>query len=82
MKIAVSIPDEIFEDAEYLAHRQGKSRSKLYADAVAEYVGAYRTESITEQLNSVYGMEDSALDCALEVAQYQMLDEGRDEEDW
>jgi len=75
MKIAVSIPDEVFEDAEYLARRQGKTRSKLYADAIAEYVGVYRTESITEQLNAVYGTEDSALDSALELAQYQSLEE-------
>ena len=78
MKIAVSIPNEIFEDAEYLAQRQGKSRSRLYADAIAEYVGVYRTESITEQLDSVYKAEDSGLESALEVAQYQTLDEG----DW
>jgi len=75
MKIAVSIPDEVFEDAEYLARRQGKTRSKLYADAIAEYVGVYRTESITEQLNAVYRTEDSALDSALELAQYQSLEE-------
>jgi metal-responsive CopG/Arc/MetJ family transcriptional regulator len=74
MKIAVSIPDEVFEDAEYLARRQGKTRSKLYADAIAEYVGAYRTESITDQLNAVYKAEESTLDSALELAQYQTLD--------
>ena len=78
MKIAVSIPDDIFEDAEYLARRQGKTRSKLYADAIAEYVGVYRTESITEQLNSVYATEDSTLNPALELAQYKSIDE----EDW
>jgi len=78
MKIAVSIPDEIFEDAEYLARRQGKSRSKLYADAIAEYVGTYRTESITDQLNTVYAVESSTMDSALELAQYQTLGE----EDW
>ena len=75
MKIAVSIPDEIFEDAEYLARRQGKTRSRLYADAIAEYVGVYRTEAVTEQLNTVYGTENSALDSALAAAQYQTLDE-------
>jgi len=75
MKIAVSIPDDIFEDAEYLARRQGKTRSKLYADAIAEYVGVYRTESITEQLNSVYASEDSSLDPTLELAQYKSIDE-------
>jgi metal-responsive CopG/Arc/MetJ family transcriptional regulator len=78
MKVAVSIPDDIFEDAEYLARRQGKSRSRLYADAIAEYVGAYRTESVTEQLNTVYGAEHSILDPALEEAQYEILPE----EDW
>ena len=77
MKIAISIPDDLFEDAEYLARRQGKSRSKLYADAIAEYVGAYRSESITEQLDAVYHAENSALDPALESAQNQVLeDEG------
>lgn len=78
MKVAVSIPDDVFEDAEHLARKQGKSRSRLYADAIAEYVGAYRTESITEQLNAVYDREPSGLDLALERAQYA----GLDEEDW
>ena len=78
MKIAISIPDDIFEDAEYLARRQGKTRSKLYADAIAEYVGVYRTESITEQLNAVYASEDSSLDPGLELAQYKSIEK----EDW
>jgi metal-responsive CopG/Arc/MetJ family transcriptional regulator len=78
MKIAVSIPDEIFEDAEYLARRQGKTRSRLYADAIAEYVGVYHTESVTEQLNAVYGTENSVLDSALAAAQYKTLEK----EDW
>ena len=78
MKIAVSIPDEIFEDAEYLARRQGKSRSKLYADAIAEYVGAYRTESITEKLNQVYDENNSNLDPVLESVQFNIFEA----EDW
>jgi metal-responsive CopG/Arc/MetJ family transcriptional regulator len=75
MKVAVSIPDEIFEDAEYLAHRQGKTRSRLYADAIAEYVGAHRTESVTQQLDAVYAAERSRLDPALEQAQFGSLPE-------
>ena len=75
MKVAVSIPDEIFEDAEYPAHRQGKTRSRLYADAIAEYVGAYRTESVTQQLDAVYAAEQSRLDPALEQAQFGALPE-------
>ena len=73
MKIAISIPDEIFEEAEYLSRQQGKSRSRLYADAVAEYVGTYRTELVTEQLNAVYSAESSTMDAALESTQFQVL---------
>jgi len=78
MKIAISIPNDIFEEAEYLASRLGKSRSELYANAVAEYVAEYRTEAITEQLNAVYDTEDSSLDPALRSAQLG----GLEEEDW
>jgi len=38
MKIAISIPDPIFQAAEGLAHRLGISRSELYAEALAEYM--------------------------------------------
>jgi metal-responsive CopG/Arc/MetJ family transcriptional regulator len=78
MKIAISIPDDIFEEAEYLSRQQGKSRSRLYADAVAEYVGSYRTELVTEQLNAVYSAESSTLDAALASAQHQVIEQ----EEW
>ena len=78
MKVAISLPDDLFEDAEYLARRQGKTRSRLYADAIAEYVGAYRIESVTQQLDAVYGEQVSALDPALEQAQIRLLAD----EDW
>jgi metal-responsive CopG/Arc/MetJ family transcriptional regulator len=78
MKVAISLPDDLFEDAEYLARRQGKTRSRLYADAIAEYVGVYRTESVTDQLNAVYGDLDSSLDPALAQAQNRLLSD----EDW
>ena len=53
MKTAISIPDEVFAEADRLAKRQKKSRSKLYADAVAEYVARHDDDSITEAINRV-----------------------------
>ncbi len=47
MKIAVSIPDDVFEDAERLASRLQTSRSKLYARAVAEFVARHDDDRIT-----------------------------------
>ncbi len=55
MKTAVSIPDEIFADAERLAERLGTSRSKLYAQALEDFVSRHDRNdgSITEQINEV-----------------------------
>jgi predicted transcriptional regulator len=53
MKMAISLPDALFRDAEWLARRLGKSRSNLYTEAVAEYVARHKPEAVTEALNEV-----------------------------
>jgi mRNA interferase MazF len=40
MKIAISVPDEVFEAGEHLARQLGISRSQLYSDALASYLSA------------------------------------------
>jgi len=55
MKTAISIPDDVFADAEQLARELKKSRSRLYGDAVREYVARHSAESITETLDRVCG---------------------------
>jgi predicted transcriptional regulator len=53
MKTAISIPDDLFDDAERLAHELNKSRSRLYGDAMREYVARHSAERITETLDRV-----------------------------
>ncbi len=53
MKTAISIPDDLFADAEELARRLKKSRSRLYGDAVREYVARHSAESVTEALDRI-----------------------------
>ncbi len=53
MKTAVSIPDDVFEDAERLAHRSKKSRSQIYSDALREYVARHSPNEVTEAMNRV-----------------------------
>ena len=48
MKTAVSIPDDVFADAERLARRTKKSRSQLFSDALREYVSRHAAEEQTE----------------------------------
>lgn len=53
MKTAISIPDDVFANAERLARKLRKSRSQLYAEAVAEYLTRHDPEAITEAMNRV-----------------------------
>ena len=47
MKTAVSIPDDVFEEAEPLARRTRKSRSQLFCEALREHVARHSTEDVT-----------------------------------
>jgi len=57
MKTAISIPDEVFEQADELARRTGKSRSEIYSRAVREYVARYSTDALTQALDDVWDAE-------------------------
>lgn len=75
MKVAISMPDPVFEAAEHLAKRLGKSRSELYAEAVAQYLLDHRSDAVTEKLNAVYAVESSSLQPELEKIQFDALSE-------
>jgi predicted transcriptional regulator len=51
MKTAVSIPNELFDVAERLARRSRKSRSRLFSDALREYVARRSPDRITEAMD-------------------------------
>ena len=53
MKTAISIPDEIFEDAERLAKRLKQSRSEVYSRALAEYLARHAPDEVTERMDRV-----------------------------
>lgn len=53
MKTAISLPDTLFREAERLARRTRKPRSKLYAEALSEYIARHSPDEITESLNQV-----------------------------
>lgn len=53
MKTAVSIPDVVFEKVERLARRAGRSRSEVFAAALAEYVARHAPDEVTEAMDRV-----------------------------
>ena len=54
MKTAISIPDDVFREAERLARKMKKSRSELYSRAVREYVARYSDDTVTQALDALY----------------------------
>lgn len=55
VKTAVSLPDELYHRAERLAQRLGRSRSALYAEALAAYVDALEpTDEVTATLDELH----------------------------
>ena len=78
MKTAISIPDDLFDEAESAAKRLGVSRSGLYCEALRAYLARYEGLAVTERLNRVYETENSSLDAISE----QIQDRSIDQDDW
>ncbi len=53
MKVAVSIPDDIFAEAEALAKRLKSYRSEIYSRALGEFIGTHAPDCVTERMNDV-----------------------------
>jgi metal-responsive CopG/Arc/MetJ family transcriptional regulator len=51
MRTAVSVPDDVFQEAERLARRTRKSRSRLYGNALREYLAGHAPDEVTEAMN-------------------------------
>ena len=73
MKVAISIPDPIFEAADRLAKQRNVSRSQVFAEALAAYLDERNSESITALLNEIYDRESSSVDAALTAAQFESI---------
>jgi metal-responsive CopG/Arc/MetJ family transcriptional regulator len=69
MKVAVSVPDPIFEAAERLAKQRQVPRSQLFAEALEEYVSRHGGAAVTAKLNEVYASEGATVDRRLVRAQ-------------
>jgi hypothetical protein len=69
MKTAISIPDKVFNSAEKLASRLGKTRSQLYSQAISSYVARHQTDDVTKRLDEIYASQSSKLDAELGTMQ-------------
>jgi hypothetical protein len=78
MKVAISLSDKIFREAEAAAKTRGISRSQLYATALAAFLQQHRPSGVTAKLNAIYGKKPATMDRVLNQMQLRSLPE----EDW
>ena len=59
MKTAISIPDNLFNDAEITARQLGLARSQLYVLAIKEFIEHHNKDKITQKLNLYYSQNSN-----------------------
>lgn len=74
MKTAISVPDQLFDKAEKLARKTGKSRSQIYQEALAEYLLRRDPEAVTEAMDQALAEIDQISDPWLSQAGRQALE--------
>ena len=74
MKTAVSIPDDVFEEAERLARRTKRSRSRLFSDALKEYLARHTPDKVTEAMNKALAEIGEAKDSFVSSAARRVLE--------
>ena len=65
MKTAVSISDTLFERAEKYSKKTKRTRSRLYSDALEEYLDRRERSKIIDQINRVCEKVDTSADPVL-----------------
>jgi len=73
MKTAISIPDKLYVEAERLSRRRKQPRSRLYAEAVAEYIARHDPDAVTAAMNRVCKAIDTQADPAVSAAARRAL---------
>ena len=74
MKTAVSIPNDLFEGAERLARRTRRSRSRLFSDALREYLARHTPDNVTELMDKALAQIGAGKDAFVSSAARRTLE--------
>lgn len=73
MKVTISLPDQVFKQAEAVAKQLEISRDELYEKALKVYLEEHNRSQIMLKLNAIYAEESSELDPVLSKIQFVSL---------
>jgi hypothetical protein len=85
MKVAISIPDSLFMEAERAAARLAVTRSGLYQRALERFLSESQAADTTRRMNKALEREaesDGGLDPTLAMAQFQSLAAAIGDDEW
>jgi metal-responsive CopG/Arc/MetJ family transcriptional regulator len=54
MKTAISIPEDLFQETDHIAHELNISRSRVITLALEEFIRRYQNKKLLEQINEAY----------------------------
>lgn len=72
MKIAISMPDNIFREVKKLAEEQKRSRSEVIVEAVRLYLKDLETRRMIDSLNDVYSSPETEEERATRAAALEL----------
>lgn len=75
MKIAVSIPDDLFARCERLRRREQRSRSNVFSAALTEYIARHAPDEVTEAMNRVCADVDTVPGDFIQTASRRILEQ-------
>jgi predicted transcriptional regulator len=58
MKTAISVPNEVYEQAEELARRTGRTRSEIYSTALRDYLANHQADPVTAAMDQALDQID------------------------
>ena len=73
MKTAVSVPNEVYEQAEQLARRTGRTRSEIYSTALRDYLAHHQAIPVTAAMDQALAEIDPEPDPYLDAAARETL---------
>jgi hypothetical protein len=74
VKVTVSIPDSVFNDADWLARDLNVSRSAIYARALAVFIGQHVPDRVTQAMNDTIDTIVDERDAFAAAAARRVLD--------
>jgi metal-responsive CopG/Arc/MetJ family transcriptional regulator len=74
MKTAISIPEDLFDGADRLARRTRRSRSRLFTDALREYLARHAPDKVTQSMDQALAQIGERKDPFVSAAAHHILE--------